>query len=103
MVTFYQFVRAALYRLMGADPLPVVPLLPAVCEHGLKKAPGRSEYQRGILSQAAGGWRVRPAAAQGSGILRSMTEANCFIVLAHERGPVVAGDVVEVQPFDGLL
>jgi molybdopterin molybdotransferase len=103
MVTFYQFVRAALYRLMGADPLPVVPLLPAVCEHGLKKAPGRSEYQRGILSHAADGWRVRPAAAQGSGILRSMTEANCFIVLAHERGPVVAGDVVEVQPFDGLL
>ncbi|EXI67398.1 MAG: Molybdopterin molybdenumtransferase [Candidatus Accumulibacter adjunctus] len=103
MVTFYQFVREALYRLMGADPLPLVPLLPAVCEHGLKKAPGRSEYQRGILSHAAGGWRVRPAAAQGSGILRSMTEANCFIVLGHERGPVAAGDVVEVQPFDGLI
>ncbi len=103
MVTFYQFVRAALYRLMGADPLPVVPLLPAVCEQGLKKAPGRSEYQRGILSHAAGGWRVRPAATQGSGVLRSMTEANCFIVLGHERGPVAAGDVVEVQAFEGLI
>ncbi len=103
MVTFYQFVRAALYRLMGADPLPVVPLLPAVCEQGLKKAPGRSEYQRGILSHAAGGWRVRPAATQGSGVLRSMTEANCFIVLGHECGPVAAGDVVEVQAFEGLI
>jgi molybdopterin molybdotransferase len=103
MVTFYQFVREALYRLMGADPLPVVPLLPAVCEHSLKKLPGRSEYQRGILSQTAGGWRVRPAAAQGSGVLRSMAEANCFIVLGHERGPVAAGDVVEVQLFDGLV
>ena len=103
MVTFYQFVREALYRLMGADPLPVVPLLPAVCEHSLKKLPGRSEYQRGILSQTAGGWRVRPAAAQGSGILRSMAEANCFIVLGHERGSVAAGDVVEVQLFDGLV
>ena len=103
MVTFYQFIREALYRLMGADPLPVVPLLPAVCERGLKKAPGRSEYQRGILSHVGGGWRVRPAAAQGSGILRSMTEANCFIVLGHQSGPVAAGDVVEVQPFDGLI
>ncbi|EXI68297.1 MAG TPA: molybdopterin molybdotransferase MoeA [Candidatus Accumulibacter phosphatis] len=103
MVTFYQFVREALHLLMGADPPPVVPLLPAVCECKLRKVPGRSEFQRGILSQTDGGWRVRPAAAQGSGILRSMAEANCFIVLGHERGPVAAGDVVEVQLFDGLV
>jgi molybdopterin molybdotransferase len=102
MVTFYQFVRDALYVLMGAEPLPIVPLLPAVCAVALKKVPGRSEFQRGIVSHTEGQWRVRPVAAQGSGILRSMSDANCFIVLEHMRGSVAAGELVSVQLFDGL-
>ena len=103
MVTFYQFVREALYALMGADPVPVVPLLPALCTGALKKVAGRTEFQRGILSLVDGQWRVRPAAAQGSGVLRSMADANCFIVLEHDRGNVAAGDQVGVQLFDGLV
>ncbi|HMW56688.1 MAG TPA: molybdopterin molybdotransferase MoeA [Accumulibacter sp.] len=103
MVTFYAFVRDALYLLMGADPLPVVPLLPAWCSVALKKSPGRTEYQRGILSHAQGQWCVRPTGAQGSGILRSMSEANCFIVLEQDRGSVAAGETVSVQVFDGLV
>ena len=103
MVTFYQFVREALYALMGADPVPVVPLLPALCTGALKKVAGRTEFQRGILSLVDGQWRVRPAAAQGSGVLRSMADANCFIVLEHDRGNVAAGDRVGVQLFDGLV
>ncbi len=103
MAAFYQFVRDALQLLMGADPLPGVPLLPAVSSVAMKKAPGRTEFQRGILSQADGLWSVRPAGAQGSGVLRSMSEANCFIVLEHERGPVAVGDTVQVQLFDGLV
>jgi molybdopterin molybdotransferase len=46
---------------------------------------------------------VRPAAAQGSGILRSMSEANCFIVLGESQGDVAPGDTVDVQLFDGLV
>ncbi len=103
MVTFYQFVRETLYALMGADPVPVVPLLPALCTGALKKVAGRTEFQRGILSLVDGQWRVRPAAAQGSGVLRSMADANCFIVLEHDRGNVAAGDQVGVQLFDGLV
>ena len=103
MAAFYQFVRDALQLLMGADPLPGVPLLPAVSSVAMKKAPGRTEFQRGILSHAAGLWSVRPAGAQGSGVLRSMSDANCFIVLEHERGPVAVGDTVQVQLFDGLV
>lgn len=102
MVTFQQFVRDALYVLMGADPVPVVPLLPAVTTVAMKKAPGRSEFQRGVLAYADGQWRVRPAGAQGSGVLRSMSDANCFIVLEHDRGQVAVGDLVQVQLFDGL-
>jgi molybdopterin molybdotransferase len=103
MATFYQFVRDALYKLMGADPIPSVPLLPAICSSPIRKAAGRSEFQRGILSQDNGQWIVRPAGAQGSGVLRSMSEANCFIVLQPEQTNIAPGSVVSVQLFDGLI
>jgi len=35
-------------------------------------------------------------------VLRSMSEANCFIVLEHERGSIKAGEPVSVQLFEGL-
>jgi molybdopterin molybdotransferase len=73
------------------------------CTAALRKKPGRTEYQRGILSRAADGhWQVGITGTQGSGVLRSMSEANCFIVLEHERGEVKAGDLVSVQLMDGL-
>ncbi|WP_374680875.1 gephyrin-like molybdotransferase Glp [Accumulibacter sp.] len=103
MAAFYQFVRDALYVLMGTDPAPGLPLLPAVSSVAMRKAPGRTEFQRGILSQVDGLSSVRPAGAQGSGVLRSMSEANCFIVLEHDRGQVAVGDLVRVQLFDGLV
>ena len=66
------------------------------------KVPGRTEYQRGILFRQDGEWRVRITGQQGSGVLRSMAEANCFIVLEHERGAVKAGEAVQVQLMEGL-
>lgn len=103
MVTFYQFVRDALLKLSGVDPVLPVPPLQAQCVSGLKKNPGRTEFQRGILFQEDGAWKVRASGAQGSGVLRSMSEANCFIVLDHERGNVNPGDNVAVQLMDGLV
>ena len=102
MVTFYQFVRPALLKMMGTQPdsLPSF-LVPSL--RPLKKAPGRTEFQRGLLIQDQGRWGVQPTGAQGSGILRSMAEANCFIVLEHERGNVAAGEMVTVQSMDGLV
>jgi len=103
MTTFYQFVRDALYKLMGAEPIPSVPLLAATCTFALKKFPGRSEFPRGILAFEEGLWRVRLTGAQGSGILRSMSDANCLIVLEPERGNVAAGETVMVQLFEGIV
>ena len=103
MVTFYQFVREALLALSGREGDCALPLLQVPCTAAIKKSPGRTEFQRGSLSRdAEGGWSVRPTGAQGSGVLRSMSEANCFIVLEHERGSVKPGDLVQVQLFDGL-
>ncbi|HEY7655291.1 MAG TPA: gephyrin-like molybdotransferase Glp [Burkholderiales bacterium] len=104
MVTFYQFVRDALLVLSGRDPMPPLPTFKVPCTSSLKKAPGRTEFQRGILTQdAAGNWSVRVTGEQGSGILRSMAEANCFIILPTEQGNVTPGALVEVQVLEGVV
>jgi molybdopterin molybdotransferase len=103
MVTFYQFVRPAILKLAGLDPIPPVTCFGARCTEAMKKAPGRTEFQRGILFRENGEWCVRPTGAQGSGVLRSMADADCFIVLEHERGKVSAGDTVTVQPMAALV
>ncbi len=103
MVTFYAFVRDALLAMGGAAAAPL-PLLRAAATAPIRKKPGRTEYQRGIVSQAADGrWQVELTGAQGSGILRSMSVANGLVVLHHEQGTVEAGDLVDVLPFDGLV
>jgi molybdopterin molybdotransferase len=104
MVTFYQFVRDALLVLMGAHPVEPVPTFTAKCTRKLRKAPGRTEFQRGILTRAAdGSLEVRPTGEQGSGILKSMSDANCFIILGDATGNVEPGTAVEVQLMEGLV
>jgi molybdopterin molybdotransferase len=102
MVTFYAFVRDALLAMSGASAQPL-PMLSAASTQPIRKKAGRTEYQRGIVSRGAGGWRVEITGSQGSGILRSMSEANGLVVLHHEQGNVAAGDRVDVLPFDGLV
>jgi molybdopterin molybdotransferase len=102
MVTFYQFVRDALLHLSGRQDDYAIPLLRATAAENLRKVPGRTEYQRGVLFRDGGEWKVRITGQQGSGVLRSMAEANCFIVLEHERGAIKAGEPVSVQLMEGL-
>ena len=102
MVTFYQFVRDALLHLSGRTDDYVLPLLKVPAAVPLRKVPGRTEYQRGILFREGGEWKVKTTGQQGSGVLRSMSEANCFIVLEHERGKVEVGEPVSVQLMDAL-
>jgi molybdopterin molybdotransferase len=89
--------------LMGRSDLKPLPVLKVVCVSALKKAPGRTEFQRGVLAQdGSGDWRVRVTGEQGSGILRSMSEANCFIILGTDQGDVVPGTAVDVQVIEGV-
>jgi molybdopterin molybdotransferase len=104
MVTFYQFVREALLKLMGQNRLAALPLFEVECTQAIKKLTGRTEYQRGILfTDTDGNWRVRPTGAQGSALLSSMSLANCFIVLDTTAGNIEAGTKVQVQPLDGII
>ncbi len=102
MVTFYQFVREALLMLQGATPKPL-PMLMVECTEPIKKATGRTEFQRGVLYDDAGVWKVKPTGNQGSGILSSMSAANCFIVLDEATGNYAAGELVKVQVLEGLV
>lgn len=103
LVSFYVLARDALLALAGARvPPPAALTLPSAVP--IRKRPGRTEFQRGTLDRGPdGGWQVRPTADQGAGILRSLSEADALIVLAHERGPVAAGEPVAVWLFDGLV
>jgi molybdopterin molybdotransferase len=103
MVTFYQFVQPAIVALSGAATSPAwTPR--ATCTESIHKRPGRYEFQRGILTQEDDGTlTVHRTGKQGSGILMSMSLANCFILLPEDCEGVAAGDSVRVQPFDTLL
>jgi len=99
MVTFLQFVRDALHLLMGRQ-LKSAFTLKATCVSKIKKSPGRTEFQRGILTQdESGALVVHVTGDQGSGILSSMSRANCFIVLPVSQGNIEAGSSVDVQLF----
>jgi len=104
MVTFYQFVRDALFALQGRTGIEPMPTFKAKLASALRKAPGRTEFQRGVLARAGDGtWQVRPTGDQGSGILSSMSRANCFIVLPESTGNLDAGAEVDVQLLEGLV
>jgi molybdopterin molybdotransferase len=104
MVTFYFFARQALLYMMGASAESTPPLMRAVSTSAIRKRPGRTEFQRGIVSiNNEGVQEVRITGSQGSGVLRSMSEANCMVVLEHERGNVQAGEPVNIMLFDGLV
>ncbi|WP_198264016.1 molybdopterin molybdotransferase MoeA [sulfur-oxidizing endosymbiont of Gigantopelta aegis] len=103
IATFYQFVQPALKRMKGQSI--VLPLeIQVKTSELLKKRPGRTDFQRGILEQSESGeFTVRSAGMQASHVLTAMSQANCFIVLAAESGSVEAGKMVTVQPFEGLI
>lgn len=103
MVTFLAFVRPALLRMMGARVTEPV-LLKAHSAEAMRKKPGRTEYQRGIVTRTQDGrLEVRTTGNQGSGVLSSMVQANGLIVLHHGQGNVAVGDEVDVMMFEGSL
>lgn len=103
MATFLIFVRPAILKMCGEAAEDLVEH-PAISDTPVYKSPGRKEYQRGICHRdAKGQWHVQNTGMQGSHILRSMSVANCFIVLPQLTGNLDAGTAVTIMPFAGLL
>lgn len=103
LVTFHQLALVALTKMQNAQPLKRTHLM-VKCSTELRKSPGRMDFQRGILSVNESGENVvSSTGSQGSGILSSLAQANCFIVLPNEQGKVKVGEMVTVQLFDYFL
>lgn len=104
VVTFYQLVQPLLATLTGQTASALPARLRVRTATALKKSPGRLDFQRGVLRQNSQGEpEVISTGAQGSHVYSSFSQANCFIVLERERGPVAAGEWVDVEPFNPLL
>ncbi len=100
MVTFDKFVLPALQKLMGLASLSPLRVT-ARCVRDIYKKPGRLEFQRGFVSVGSeGNFVVDTTGDQSSGVLTSMSKANCYIVLPLECGDVTEGSEVEVEPFE---
>ncbi|OCH73453.1 bifunctional molybdopterin-guanine dinucleotide biosynthesis protein MobB/molybdopterin molybdotransferase MoeA [Vibrio genomosp. F10] len=103
MVSFINFVEPAIRKMQGQahwQPLKVS----AVAEAPLRSRLGRTEFSRGVYSiDSSGQLSVRTTGKQGSGILRSMSEANCLIEVAPAVDTVKVGECVTIIPLQGRI
>ncbi len=102
VVTLDQLVQPVLRRMAGETPTEPETYTAELAEP-VRKQPGRMDFQRGVFWQEAGVLKVKPSGPQSSGMLTSVSRANCFILLAQEAGSQSEGETVQIRPFDGLL
>ena len=103
MITFYQLVQPALKYLMGHNGYKLPTLLKAKCSAPITKRPGRMEFQRGFYNSRNGELSVKPTPHQGSGVLSSMSKANCLIVLGMDQKSIKVDDYVNIQLMEGFV
>jgi molybdopterin molybdotransferase len=103
MVTFSQFVQPALRKLMGQKQWAPVRMV-AIAGERLKSRLHRTDYTRGVYEISEQGQLiVRSTGSQGSGILSSMVQANCFIEIGDQYDEIAEGQTVIIQPFSDLI
>ncbi|PKY10487.1 molybdopterin molybdenumtransferase MoeA [Acidithiobacillus marinus] len=103
MVTFYQFVRPCILKRMGSNGPWTAPVLKLPLAHTLKKKPGRTDFQRGVLVSGENGLEVAGVGQQASHIMSGLAHADCLIILAAEAEDAPAGSLVDVQLLEGLV
>ncbi|MGR5130912.1 molybdopterin molybdotransferase MoeA [Vibrio alfacsensis] len=103
VLTMYVLVQPMLAKLAGHTEWNAPESIPAITKTAFKKSPGRTDYQRGIYSLENGKFVVETTGNQSSGAFRSMSLANCFVVLERERGSVDVGETVQIQLFNSTL
>lgn len=103
VLTMYVLVQPLIAKLSGHSEWKAPESIPAITRSAFKKAPGRTDYQRGIYTLEDGQFVVETTGNQSSGAFRSMSLANCFVVLERDRGSVEAGETVQIQLFNPTL
>jgi molybdopterin molybdotransferase len=96
-ITFHLFVRSSLAVMMGGTADPVIPRIRARLLHDLPKGDAKRHFQRGILERVDNDLCVELTGSQSSGVLTSLTRANCLIVLPEESRGAKKGDFVDVE------
>lgn len=101
-VTFHQLALPCL-QIMAGEKISEPLTLSIPVNTNLKKRPGRTDFQRGKLEPSEQGLIASSSGVQSSGMLTSMSNSDCYIVLENERGSVNSGDTVTVIPYDRWL
>jgi len=99
MITFEQFARPAILKMMGKKTL-IKPTIRAIIEDNIANADGRRLFVRVMVTKRGGQYHASLTGPQGSGILTSMAKANGLAVIPESSQRVKSGDVVEVQMLD---
>mgnify|MGYP001765464901 CR=1 FL=1 len=99
MTSFYQFARPAILKFLGAGEL-LLPRLKAGLSCPVKGSMDRPHYMSGILTRDGEGFSVSPAGPQGSGILSTLSRANCYMIIPPEGKPLEKGRLVECEMFN---
>ena len=99
MTSFYQFARPAILKFLGAREL-LLPRLKAGLSCPVKGSTDRPHYMSGILTRDGEGFSVSPAGPQGSGILSTLSRANCYMIIPPEGKPLEKGRLVECEIFN---
>jgi len=102
MVSFEQFVRPSLLKMMGHHQI-FRPTIEAVLKEDIEKEPGRRHYIRALVSCDKDRYFVTTTGAQGSGMLISMVKANGLVIIPEDKEKVKAGERVLVQLLDRTL
>jgi molybdopterin molybdotransferase len=99
MITFEQFARPAILKMMGKKML-AKPTIRAIIEDDIENTDGRRLFARVSVTKRGGQYHASITGPQGSGILTSIAKANGLAVIPESSQGVKAGDMVEVQMLD---
>jgi molybdopterin molybdotransferase len=100
LTSFIQFVRPALLRLMGAKMIRK-PIVSAVLEEDIgPKQLGKIHLLRGYFTIKDNEFFVSTTGDQKSSVFRSMSKANCLIIIPASLAGAKAGEKVEIQLID---
>jgi molybdopterin molybdotransferase len=99
LTSFIQFVRPALLTLMGAKKIRK-PIVNAFLEEDVRKQSGKVHLLRGYFTIKNNEFYVSTTGNQKSSVLRSMSDANCLIIIPENTTEVKAGEKVAIQLID---
>ena len=98
-VSFEVFVRPALRRMLGVEPISR-PVIRARVSESVRSPLGRRSYLRGWLSVEQGAYTVRPVGGSGSHLIASLAASNALIVVPEASTEVEAGAAVTVMMLE---